>query len=573
MNRYITGTNPSGLFKSPSQGSLTFYNTSRQKTFNLSFPKRLPQWIKYDKRVLKFMGYFCEHVVESAYENYRIRKCNIFYYLEDDTMHIDEVREENSGIVQGYFVKRQRCQKEGEKGVYITWRDFNLRSEIFLFGKKFRICDCDAFTKFYYADNGYSLNQPEEIPEIHFEDKFKNVDFEQNKKNIAEIKEYIEVGLKGGHPNKTLKQFLENDRKVLNFDISWFDDKYDKEEKVYKMNYYLADGKIEVREIKVNNSGKDPFPLLLRKMKLPKKPQFTYCPGLLTKEDVYYTPKDLILGNYVYVFGRPCHIVDCDEFTRKWYKENLGVDMNPIKVKRNPPQRVIHPIPSHNGFGSEEDSLLSVFYLNPAGKVHEYYTDKFKRDKHILRFNAKLISPVPSDEERKFILSYYVRDESIQIYEIADRNSGRLSCKFLERKKMKNPYTNRYYSEKDLAVGNTIYLNKYTFRLLECDEYTKKYMRDNAEIFRDSDCSEVIERIRTSGNGFNNFDSYLVAILRTLDPQNRGFISSDEICEGFKKFNLYLTQQELISLTDYLKRDENGNYSMEDLYNLIVCYK
>ena len=151
-------------------------------------------------------------------------------------------------------------------------------------------------------------------------------------------------------------------------------------------------------------------------MKLPKKPQFTYCPGLLTKEDVYYTPKDLILGNYVYVFGRPCHIVDCDEFTRKWYKDNLGVDMNPIKVKRNPPQRVIHPIPSHNGFGSEEDSLLSVFYLNPAGKVHEYYTDKFKRDKHILRFNAKLISPVPSDEERKFIVSYYVRDESIQIY-------------------------------------------------------------------------------------------------------------------------------------------------------------
>ena len=177
---------------------------------------------------------------------------------------------------------------------------------------------------------------------------------------------------------------------------------------------------------------------------MPKKPIFTYCPGLLTKEEVYYTPKDLILGNYVYVYGRPCHIVDCDEFTRKWYKENLGVDMNPIKVKRNPPQRVIHPIPSHNGFGSEEDSLLSVFYLNPAGKVHEYYTDKFKRDKHILRFSAKLISPVTSDEERKFIVSYYVKDESIQIYEIADRNSGRLSCKFLERKKMKNPYTNRY---------------------------------------------------------------------------------------------------------------------------------
>ena len=60
------------------------------------------------------------------------------------------------------------------------------------------------------------------------------------------MKEYIEVGLKGGHPNNGLKQFLENDRKVLNFDISWFDDKYDKEEKMYKMNYYLADGKVKI---------------------------------------------------------------------------------------------------------------------------------------------------------------------------------------------------------------------------------------------------------------------------------------------------------------------------------------
>ena len=251
---------------------------------------------------------------------------------------------------------------------------------------------------------------------------------------------------------------------------------------------------------------------------------------------------------------------------------SLGVDMVPIKVKRNPPQKVIHPIPPHNGFGSEEDSLLNVYYLNPAGKFHEYVTDKFKRDKHILRFNAKLISPVPSDEERKFIISYYVRDEAIMIYEIADRNSGRISCKFLEKSKKKNPYTNRYYSEKDLMVGNTIYLNQYTFRLLECDEYTKKYMRDNAEIFRDSDPTEVIERIRTAGIKYESMEKYLIKILKVIDPTGKGFVPKESILEGFKKFNLYLSTQELISLTDELKKDANGNYSMEDLYNLIVCY-
>lgn len=251
---------------------------------------------------------------------------------------------------------------------------------------------------------------------------------------------------------------------------------------------------------------------------------------------------------------------------------SLGVDMVPIKVKRNPPQKVIHPIPPHNGFGSEEDSILSVHYLNPAGKIHEYVTDKFKRDKHILRFNAKLISPVPSDEERKFILSYYVRDEAIQIFEVADRNSGRLSCKFMEKKRMKNPYTNRYYSEKDLMVGNTIYLNKYTFRLLECDEYTKKYMRDNAEIFRDSDPTEVVERIRTAGAKFESMEKYLVQVLKVLDPTAQGYVPKEQILEGFKQFNLYLSTQELLTLLDELKKDDKGNYSMEDLYNLIVCY-
>jgi len=79
--------------------------------------------------------------------------------------------------------------------------------------------------------------------------------------------------------------------------------------------------KIEVREIKVQNSGKDPYPLLLRKSKLPKNPQFTYCPGLETKKEEFYTPVDLVLGNYIYIFKRKALIYDCDEFTKRWYRE------------------------------------------------------------------------------------------------------------------------------------------------------------------------------------------------------------------------------------------------------------
>ena len=47
----------------------------------------------------------------------------------------------------------------------------------------------------------------------------------------------------------------------------------------------------------------------------------------------------------------------------------------------------------------------------------------FKADKHILRFNAKLISPIPADAERKFIVSAFARDDTVQVFEVADKNS------------------------------------------------------------------------------------------------------------------------------------------------------
>ena len=301
------------------------YESSNTKIrVNQSQQNLMPQWLKFDKNVLKFTGYFVEHVTESAYENYRIRACNILYYLEDDAIHVVELKSENSGIVQGDLIKRRRIQyndlQDPTNKKDISWKDLNLQKNVIICGKNFRICSCDKFTQNFFEKNGIPLNQPEKIPEYNQGTKYSMINMNEVKKNIMDLKEFTEVGLGGGHPNKGLTQFLENDRKVLRFDITWYST-YEKEEKKYKLHYYLADGQIEVCEIKVSNSGKDPFPRLLRKSKLPKIPRMVYCPGLISREEEYYTPKDLIIGNYVYVYNRKCLIVGCDEFTSNWYKE------------------------------------------------------------------------------------------------------------------------------------------------------------------------------------------------------------------------------------------------------------
>ena len=59
----------------------------------------------------------------------------------------------------------------------------------------------------------------------------------------------------------------------------------------------------------------------------------------------------------------------------------------------------------------------------------------FKQDMHILRFNAKIVSTEPDDESRTFIISFYCGDDTIQVYEVCDKNSGRIGGRFMERKK------------------------------------------------------------------------------------------------------------------------------------------
>lgn len=52
-------------------------------------------------QVLFFEAYMKQTVHESAQEQYRVRFFRVFYYLEDDTISINEPEIENSGMVHG----------------------------------------------------------------------------------------------------------------------------------------------------------------------------------------------------------------------------------------------------------------------------------------------------------------------------------------------------------------------------------------------------------------------------------------------------------------------------------------
>jgi len=152
-----------------------------------------------------------------------------------------------------------------------------------------------------------------------------------------------------------------------------------------------------------------------------------------------------------------------------------------MQLAKSKPLLKYQETPPYLGYGTEEDSLTSVSALLPKPPKKDVQKI-FKNDLHILRYEAKLVSSNPDDENRKFILSFYCGDDTIQIYEIADRNSGRVGGKFLDRKKHVNPVSGKYYGEKEMLLGQLLLLGGYKFRIMKCDEYTEKYFEVTSTI-------------------------------------------------------------------------------------------
>lgn len=93
----------------------------------------------------------------------------------------------------------------------------------------------------------------------------------------------------------------------------------------------------------------------------------------------------------VRVHSKDCLIFNCDAYTKEWYIQNLNLEQLPITLKKEDIKRFYSPVPPSTGYGSEADSLGSVYALQPKPPkkdINKMYT----QDQYILRFEAKLIS-------------------------------------------------------------------------------------------------------------------------------------------------------------------------------------
>lgn len=408
---------------------------SQRRTEAIGGAAATPSYVALDRQVLRFYAYFKEAVHESPSEADRVRKCTVQFFLVDGTAMVIEHREENSGIPQGTFVKRHRIPKPS--GDPYDWTDLVVGGEITIYGRTLRIVDCDAFTRGFYESQGFDQAAAEEYPSDSYSSlrtsMTRSADEGYGTKSNP-LKKFMEASLgatAGGRgEDENLQQFLANDRKVLRFHCTWDDTGRLYGDKIaYTLHYFLADDTVEVREVPVMNSGRDNFPMLLRKQKLPKDwKKDLHNNAARGVEDnpspeTYVRPEELRVGGTVNVFGRTLKICACDAFTAKWYRDTLGYTQGPPirdAGAKEAEEAKSAPVPPYTGFGDEEDSLASYYSLVP--KVPKKDFNKFmKNDRKVLRFSARLARATPEDRHRSFIIQLYLADDTLAIYEPAVR--------------------------------------------------------------------------------------------------------------------------------------------------------
>ncbi|KEG13873.1 rib72 protein-like protein [Trypanosoma grayi] len=434
---------------------------------------KFPEWNSLDDKVLRFFGYYMERVDESVVERIRVRKVKIHFYLTDGTLTIVETPAVvKSGLRHGTTVSR--CKVDG-----IDVFSLYIGAIIHVRGIDYTLVDCDAATRDFCAVMEMAQPEPINYPEDAFEATVMTTKAPMDEHHIAmrRAMEISAANAAGTHASlltpderNKARNFFEHDREVLRFSAVW-------EQRLFRIQYYIADQTTSVMMEHARNDGRDPNAVFIRRTLIPKDPKAalrdTETLNLpLGSPIVYITDNDLRTGETVNLFTREFYIFDCDPYTRAYYEakgveqpsypkppteaEILTSSMKRPQVTQLPPAR-----------GTQGASTM--VFEDTACQKDRLKLTRYSND--VFRFAARHKKPKPEDEGRQFLVCYHLADDTVSVYELVVANSGHVGGKCFARSVV--PEINE---PGKLYVGANVKLAGVEYELTDMDERTKRYI-------------------------------------------------------------------------------------------------
>lgn len=587
----------------------------------------IPSFVKsYAGRVSIFVAYFMEPPTEMTDE--RCRKVEIKFYHEDNSIEIIEPRIENSGILQGKFLKRHQIFKpvtritpastlskneQARKSLLYTIGDMTAGAQLEIYNRVYTIVDCDLMTKQYMAETmNMPFGAPLPLPSNLYDPKSRPgmsravARSRSNNMSSGASTASSAASTAGGSVytahggRKKRSGFFEYDRKVLRFFGVW-----DSRETLFgdqikvKLHYTLADDKIEIVQIPDRNNGRDPLNTLLKKTVIMKKepvlggdfaamfqrsatPTTTLtssAPGTASSPtnaaasptngggvvERPYHWSDLHIGDTIAVASMNILLIDADAFTRQFYQEKQCPLGAPIALEEPVYPEVKSEIPPYNGFGSEEDSLQTCKNsLIPTAPMKDGMKMNLFQGM-ILRFAATLHNPREADKSREFIIQVHLEDDTFQIREPPKRNTGHKGGIFLSRCKLESHSAHeQVLTPTDMYIGATVTILSHQFVIHDCDQYTFKYMEDNSTSYTYSNIATVNDKVRARKD-------IVQRLFLTYPALTSRMLNVDELAEILiDRAGLALVKQEVCTMFRAVDAQREGSVKMTKMLKYVM---
>lgn len=273
----------------------------------------------------------------------RVRFFEILLYLVDGTIEVNE-----SNVAR--YLKRTRVPKgatppPGEPVNFVLGiADLAVGSDLTIYSQTFHVCSCDTFTRDFYAEQGIAQAADIAMPQTAR-------DTQNARASAAAARAHTQSAMQRG------VQFLQNDGKVLRFTGLLFDPALEGGSRPITLNMFLSD---DTGEIKDSEAG-----LLLHRQRLPLELPSTGVASFGSGGEAYLRADMLRVGGTHTIYARRIQLLDCDAFSRSWFREHHIEQAAAIPGPAPPAPRQKAPIPPHNGYGSPADSARNCLSLFP----------------------------------------------------------------------------------------------------------------------------------------------------------------------------------------------------------------
>jgi len=484
-------------------------------------------------------------------------------------------------------MKRHRVAKRGPVGEeFVTLFDFTDSRVVMIYNREFHLTGCNGFTSEFFRVNGLKLTFESAVPVDKYTVQRATLSrlstrsatpaLDGRTSQLSSTSEIfrpdssMSASSVSSPPKRDMREkFLKYANKVLRFYALW-DDRGSMfgERMEFIINYYLQDDKIEVLEVKKSNSGRDPFPKLVKKQRIPR--HFHGVPTVGSKEadfeDEFIHEQDLVVGEQIEVFGRELRIYDCDQFTREYYRQQFGFQQPERALDAEPLADFPSiELPPYNGFGSEPDSISSYLTLIPKPRFG-FLTDPdraMRLDAVVLRWKARfdmdrMNMPNPDDGKRRFVVSFFMGDASVSVYEPPIQNSGFMGGKFLERQRVLRRGQRMDKEDFLVELPGTVWINNFPLLLMDADKFTLRYLNNGRQFV---DVGAVHEKIRRAAGSA----AALTKALRAADAGGAGAVTLEALVAALRRLGTDVDEDELIALIARWDTARTGSVDYREL--------